>query len=384
MVLDLGAFSTEPVDYPDYARVVGQAVLRDFVEAGVLVCGSGVGAAIAANKIRGVRAAPCADAAAALESRQQLDANVLCLSANALDDGAAIEVTLTWIGAKFSGDEAHARQVAKLAQLEAGPVQERAAPRPAPSPPEPQRAAESHPRGGSPRAGIRRIDVPGRDIHRRVHAPRRGRRARGFARARPRDGAGGARPAPPHARCPRAPRDRGDARLPRVARLPRSLLGEGCLALARGRGGGAQSTGLAHVARRDARPRRGAAGVRRRDPAPAVQSRGRPRRGRVVPRRAGRVWRVRLQDGIPGSLRAGLPRSRRREAHAGQHHAQPDPRRRLQQVGDHAGDPRALRVLPKRESRPRRRSRVCSSSPSPTRARRSRRWRPRRASGGPS
>jgi len=134
MVLDVGASSTEPVDYPDYARKVGQAVLRDFVEAGVLVCGSGVGAAMAANKIRGVRAAPCADAAAALESRQQLDANVLCLSAPALDDGAAIEVTLAWIGAKFSGDEAHARQIAKLAQLEAGPVQERAAPRPCRAP----------------------------------------------------------------------------------------------------------------------------------------------------------------------------------------------------------------------------------------------------------
>ena len=128
MVLDLGAFSAEPVDYPDYARVVGQAVLRDFVEAGVLVCGSGVGAAIAANKVRGVRAAPCADTAAALESRQQLDANVLCLSASALDDGAAVEVTLAWIGAGFSGDEAHVRQVAKLAQLEAGAAQERTTP----------------------------------------------------------------------------------------------------------------------------------------------------------------------------------------------------------------------------------------------------------------
>ena len=152
MVLDLGVSSTEPVDYPDCARKVGQAVLRDFVEAGVLVCGSGLGAAIAANKIRGIRAAPCADAAAALESRQQLDANVLCLSANALDDGAAIEVTLTWIGAKFSGDEVHARQVAKLAQLEAGPVQERAVPRPAPSPPELRRAAESTPAGAAPSA----------------------------------------------------------------------------------------------------------------------------------------------------------------------------------------------------------------------------------------
>jgi len=143
MVLDLGAFSAEPVDYPDYARVVGQAVLRDFVEAGVLVCGSGVGAAIAANKIRGVRAAPCADTAAALESRRQLDANVLCLSATALDDGAAVEVTLAWIGAGFSGDEAHARQVAKLAQLEAAPVQERGSQAAAPSTPSPRGPAES-------------------------------------------------------------------------------------------------------------------------------------------------------------------------------------------------------------------------------------------------
>ena len=150
MVLDLGASSTEPVDYPDYARKVGQAVLRDFVEVGVLVCGSGLGAAMAANKVRGVRAAHCADLAAALESRQQLDANVLCLSANALDDGTAVEVTLTWIGGKFSGDEADARQVAKLAQLEAGPVQERGVPRPAPSPSEPRRAAESIPAAAAP------------------------------------------------------------------------------------------------------------------------------------------------------------------------------------------------------------------------------------------
>ena len=185
MVLDLGAFSTEPVDYPDYARKVGQAVLRDFVEAGVLVCGSGVGAAMAANKIRGVRAAPCADAAAALESRQQLDANVLCLSAHALDDGAAIEVTLTWIGAKFSGDEAHARQVAKLAQLEAGPVQElrRHARRP-------RRQSRSE----RPRAPPRRY--PPRRHPRQRHPrqrhrtsrqrPRRDRHARGLARAGPR------------------------------------------------------------------------------------------------------------------------------------------------------------------------------------------------------
>jgi len=130
-VLDLGSFSTEPVDYPDYARVVGQAVLRGFAEAGVLVCGSGVGASIAANKLRSVRAAFCSDVATARQSREQEDSNVLCLSANALDAGTAIDVARAWIGARFSGDEPWARRVMKIAQLEGallGPDRERASP----------------------------------------------------------------------------------------------------------------------------------------------------------------------------------------------------------------------------------------------------------------
>src|SRR5262245_35372653 len=145
IVLDLGVFSADPVDYPDYARVVGQAVLRNFVEAGVLVCGSGMGAAIAANKIRGVRAAAVAGVAAAIESRQQLDANVLCLSAEGLDEDAAVGVTLAWVGARFSGDEVHARQVAKLAQLEAAPTPEGAGQAAAAAPGRAQKAAESAP-----------------------------------------------------------------------------------------------------------------------------------------------------------------------------------------------------------------------------------------------
>src|SRR5229473_959026 len=92
-VLDLGTFSTEPVDYPDYARAVGQAVLRGFVDVSVLISGSGIGGAIAANKVKGVRAALCYDAAQARRSREEEHANVLCLSANALDARAAIEVT---------------------------------------------------------------------------------------------------------------------------------------------------------------------------------------------------------------------------------------------------------------------------------------------------
>ena len=120
VVLDLGSFSTDPVDYPDYARVVGQAVLRGFAEAGFLICGSGVGVSIAANKLRSVRAAFCPDVATARQSREQDNANVLCLSATALDAVTAVEVAKAWIGARFSGAEPHARRVAKVAQLEEG------------------------------------------------------------------------------------------------------------------------------------------------------------------------------------------------------------------------------------------------------------------------
>jgi RpiB/LacA/LacB family sugar-phosphate isomerase len=119
VVLDLGAFSAAPADYPDYARVVGQAVLRGFAEAGVLVCGSGVGAAIAANKLPSVRAAFCPDVTTARQSREEEDANVLCLSASALSAKMAVEVARVWAGAGFAGDESQLRRLAKIADLEA-------------------------------------------------------------------------------------------------------------------------------------------------------------------------------------------------------------------------------------------------------------------------
>jgi transaldolase / glucose-6-phosphate isomerase len=122
VVLDLGSFSKEPVDYPDYARVVGQAVLRGFAETGVLVCGSGTGAAIAANKLPGVRAAFCPDAATAKQSREHEDANVLCLSASTIEAPAVVNIAKAWITARFSGHESHARRLAKIAELERGIV----------------------------------------------------------------------------------------------------------------------------------------------------------------------------------------------------------------------------------------------------------------------
>ncbi|HET9926621.1 MAG TPA: RpiB/LacA/LacB family sugar-phosphate isomerase [Methylomirabilota bacterium] len=119
-VLDLGTFSTEPVDYPDYARAVGQAVLRGFVDGSVLLCRSGAGGVIAANKMRGIRAALCHDAASARRSREEADANVLCLAAPGLEVKTAIEIVQTFIATRFEPGDQQARQVTKIGQLEAG------------------------------------------------------------------------------------------------------------------------------------------------------------------------------------------------------------------------------------------------------------------------
>jgi RpiB/LacA/LacB family sugar-phosphate isomerase len=119
-VLDLGTFSTDPVDYPDYARAVGQAVLRGFVDGSVLLCSSGAGGVIAANKMRGIRAALCHDAASARRSREEADANVLCLAAPGLEAKIAIEIAQTFIATQYEPGDQQARQVTKIGQLEAG------------------------------------------------------------------------------------------------------------------------------------------------------------------------------------------------------------------------------------------------------------------------
>jgi len=119
-VLDLGTFSSEPVDYPDYARAVGQAVLRGFVDASVLLCGSGAGGVIAANKMRGVRAVLCYDATSARRSREEVDANVLCLAAADLDSKTAVEIVQTFITTLYEPGDQQTRQMSKIGQLEAG------------------------------------------------------------------------------------------------------------------------------------------------------------------------------------------------------------------------------------------------------------------------
>ena len=131
-LLDLGTFSTDPVDHPDYARAVGQAVLRGFVDAGMLICGSGAGASIAANKIRGIRASLCHDPEAARLAREEDDANVLCLGAREVDPIRAVAIAMAWLGASFSGEERFARKISKIALLEGGlPISEKAPARPA-------------------------------------------------------------------------------------------------------------------------------------------------------------------------------------------------------------------------------------------------------------
>jgi ribose 5-phosphate isomerase B len=117
-VLDLGTDSTDPADYPDYARLVGTAVRDGKAEAGVLVCGSGAGVSIAANKIRGVRAALCHDHFTARQSREDDDANVLCLGTAVVSLPTAVALARTFLTASFSNAERHARRRAKVLALE--------------------------------------------------------------------------------------------------------------------------------------------------------------------------------------------------------------------------------------------------------------------------
>jgi ribose 5-phosphate isomerase B len=119
-VSDLGAFNTEPSDYPDYAQAVGLAVQTGAAERGVLVCGSGVGACVAANKIRGVRAALVADTYSARQGVAHDDVNVLCLGGRVIGPSLAEELLQAFLGANFSGEERHVRRLNKVLAIETG------------------------------------------------------------------------------------------------------------------------------------------------------------------------------------------------------------------------------------------------------------------------
>src|SRR5947209_7161603 len=116
-VLDFGTHSPDSVDYPDYAQQVGESVAVGKVDRGVLVCGTGIGMTMAANKVPGVRAAACSDAFTARMSREHNDANVLALGARITARDAAIEILEIWLGAEVAGGR-HARRGEKIDALD--------------------------------------------------------------------------------------------------------------------------------------------------------------------------------------------------------------------------------------------------------------------------
>jgi ribose 5-phosphate isomerase B len=117
-VLDLGTHSTAPVDYPDCADSVAAALRDGRAERGLIVCGSGAGVSIAANKFPGIRAAVCHDTYTAHQAVEHDDMNVLCLGARVIGAAVAHELVAAFLGATFSGDERHQRRLDKILAIE--------------------------------------------------------------------------------------------------------------------------------------------------------------------------------------------------------------------------------------------------------------------------
>jgi ribose 5-phosphate isomerase B len=123
-VIDLGTFSTEAVDYPDYAEKVGASIRTGEAERGILLCGSGVGACIAVNKMDGVYGAVCHDTYSAHQGVEHDDMNVLCLGARVIGTELVAELVATFLTARFLGNdpgqERHKRRVEKVRKIESG------------------------------------------------------------------------------------------------------------------------------------------------------------------------------------------------------------------------------------------------------------------------
>jgi len=117
-VIDKGTDSDEPVDYPDFAEAVGKALLSGEAERGLLICGSGVGASVAANKLPGIRAGLCHDTYSAHQGVEHDDMNILVLGARIIGVELAREVLDNFLAAKFNGEERHSRRVEKIRALE--------------------------------------------------------------------------------------------------------------------------------------------------------------------------------------------------------------------------------------------------------------------------
>ena len=119
-VIDLGADSLDPADdYPDFAKAVAEHVASGHVDRGIVLCGSGVGAAVASNKVRGVRASVGHDTYSAHQGVEHDDLNDLCLGARIIGEALAQEIVSAFASAKFSGEERHKRRLGKLLDMEA-------------------------------------------------------------------------------------------------------------------------------------------------------------------------------------------------------------------------------------------------------------------------
>ena len=117
-VEDLGTDSTKPVDYPDFARAVAESVASGRSERGLVICGSGVGASVAATKVPGVRASMCHDTFSARQGVEDDDMNVLCLGARVIGAALASELVRAFVNARFSEAERHVRRLAKVNAIE--------------------------------------------------------------------------------------------------------------------------------------------------------------------------------------------------------------------------------------------------------------------------
>jgi ribose 5-phosphate isomerase B len=117
-VTDLGSFDEAPSDYPDAARALGRAIVQGAAERGILVCGSGIGASVAANKVRGIRAGLAHDTYSGHQGVEHDDMNVLCLGARVIGPAPALEIVRAFLKARFTGEERHLRRVKKVLEME--------------------------------------------------------------------------------------------------------------------------------------------------------------------------------------------------------------------------------------------------------------------------
>ena len=117
-VHDLGTYSADPVDYPDFAMTVSEEILVRKADRGILICGSGVGACVAANKFPGIRAATCHDSFSAHQGVEDDNINVLCLGARVIGPELAKDIVKIWLGASFSGADRHKRRLSKIENFE--------------------------------------------------------------------------------------------------------------------------------------------------------------------------------------------------------------------------------------------------------------------------